>query len=255
MDDTVYLQHQLMEKSHWWFKGRFHIVYRILQTINPILQNHMIIDIGCGTGGMISYLSRYYNCIGIDTSKIAVKIASESYPHACFQMSDAKEVLCKLGPKAKVLLLLDVLEHIENDKEFLLNIIEALTPGGYILLTVPANLSLWSKHDESAGHFRRYEPEILKSLWKTCKSIHVCLFSYYNYRLFPIVRIIRYICNKLNISAGYKATDFHKVPSIINALLTSIFSGEANKLVESINKDRQMVYTSGVSLITLLKKS
>ncbi|CAG5000265.1 hypothetical protein DYBT9275_02428 [Dyadobacter sp. CECT 9275] len=50
----------------------------------------------------------------------------------------------------------DVMEHIENDKEFLRKINQLLVPDGRIMLTVPAFNSLWSENDVQLGHFRRY---------------------------------------------------------------------------------------------------
>ncbi len=50
----------------------------------------------------------------------------------------------------------DVMEHIEDDQSFLKNINRLLTPGGQIMLTVPAFQSLWSENDVQLGHFRRY---------------------------------------------------------------------------------------------------
>lgn len=55
------------------------------------------------------------------------------------------------------LLLLDVLEHIADDTQFLRTIYGKLAPGGKILLTVPAFQALWSSEDTEAGHYRRYQ--------------------------------------------------------------------------------------------------
>ena len=56
-------------------------------------------------------------------------------------------------------MLLDVLEHIENDKEFLILIKKKLKINGRLLITVPAFEKLWSSEDDAAGHFRRYTIE------------------------------------------------------------------------------------------------
>ena len=52
--------------------------------------------------------------------------------------------------------LFDVVEHIEEDLEFLRSIRALMKRGGRLYLTVPAYQSLWSEEDEIAGHFRRY---------------------------------------------------------------------------------------------------
>ena len=61
-----------------------------------------------------------------------------------------------------LVLLLDVLEHIEDDREALASAFEALKPGGHLLVTVPALPWLWSRHDEANEHHRRYLPRTLR---------------------------------------------------------------------------------------------
>lgn len=50
----------------------------------------------------------------------------------------------------------DVVEHIQEDCEFLNHLQKLLRPGGMLYLTVPAYSFLWSEEDVEAGHFRRY---------------------------------------------------------------------------------------------------
>ena len=57
----------------------------------------------------------------------------------------------------------DVLEHIEDDVEFLKKIQKSLVTGGKLYITVPAYNWLWSDEDNKAGHFRRYTINLLKS--------------------------------------------------------------------------------------------
>src|SRR5262249_49438315 len=51
----------------------------------------------------------------------------------------------------------DVLEHLEDDIDILSHLFRLLKPGGRLVLTVPAHMSLWSYFDETACHFRRYK--------------------------------------------------------------------------------------------------
>jgi SAM-dependent methyltransferase len=57
---------------------------------------------------------------------------------------------------------INVLEHIEDDETELKTIFKALTPGGRILIFVPALPFLMSSMDRGLGHFRRYTlPELV----------------------------------------------------------------------------------------------
>lgn len=64
-----------------------------------------------------------------------------------------------------VLLLLDVLEHIEDDRGFLAALVHRrLRPGGVVLISVPAWPRLYSAHDVKLRHYRRYRPRELHQL-------------------------------------------------------------------------------------------
>lgn len=60
------------------------------------------------------------------------------------------------------IVLVNVLEHIEDDRDSLANIFRILTPGGHLLLFVPAMQWLMSEIDRMHGHFRRYhKPDLV----------------------------------------------------------------------------------------------
>lgn len=68
------------------------------------------------------------------------------------------------------LLLLDVLEHVEDDRRFLADLVDAhLAPGGFVVVSVPAWPSLFSQHDRDLGHHRRYRPGALRALLTDCR--------------------------------------------------------------------------------------
>ncbi len=76
--------------------------------------------------------------------------------------------------------LVNVLEHIENDREELARLREILLPrNGYVCLLVPARQEIYSKLDTHFGHFRRYgKPELKKKLLEAGFSIE--RISYFN---------------------------------------------------------------------------
>jgi hypothetical protein len=67
--------------------------------------------------------------------------------------------------KFDILLLLDVLEHVANDRTFLTGIVnDRLVPGGLLIVSVPAHPCLFTRHDSLLGHYRRYKKKQLKNL-------------------------------------------------------------------------------------------
>jgi SAM-dependent methyltransferase len=63
-----------------------------------------------------------------------------------------------------VLVLLDVLEHVEDDAALLDSLSQTVRPGGHVLVSVPAWPKLFSRHDVALRHHRRYEPRELAAL-------------------------------------------------------------------------------------------
>jgi len=62
-------------------------------------------------------------------------------------------------------LMLDVIEHVEDDIGFVRGIVsESVAAGGWVLVSVPAYQSLFSEHDRALKHFRRYSPRSLRSV-------------------------------------------------------------------------------------------
>jgi SAM-dependent methyltransferase len=82
---------------------------------------------------------------------------------------DPRLVFTAKKPEGKfdLVLMLDVLEHVENDRAALLDGVSSfLEPRGWLLVSVPAGESLFSRHDELLGHKRRYVPARLHALVK-----------------------------------------------------------------------------------------
>ena len=136
---------------------------------------------------------------------------------------------------------------------FFKRLVDALPKGCKIILTVPANQSLWSKHDETAHHFRRYEENQLPEIWSGL-DVRPIFVSFYNSRLYPIVRTVRAMTKALGLTAGKENTDFSLPPLFLNEILIRLFSGEARRLVKLIVSPGARPYTFGVSLIAVLEK-
>ena len=77
-----------------------------------------------------------------------------------------KEDLFNLKPDTygmfDTVVFIHVLEHIEKHREALDHTATLIEKGGYVLIEVPALPFLFSGHDESLGHFRRYTKKMLR---------------------------------------------------------------------------------------------
>jgi len=147
-----------IEERHWWFVARRLIVRRIVEQVAPPTQTKRIVDIGCGTGGTLASFRNDYTCAGIDASPTAVALARARVPEAQF-VCGAIHDLPAIARDADVFLLMDVIEHVADDFEFVSQILATAKPGALLLITVPADEALWSAHDETVPDAGGRHPE------------------------------------------------------------------------------------------------
>ena len=144
--------------------------------------------------------------------------------------------------KFDLIILADVLEHLKNDKKELLKLKKCLNKKGLILITVPAYKFLFSKKDEILGHYRRYNKEEIKKLFKNFNPIKL---TYFNFLLFIPISISIIILKILRINF---IDEVEKMPNrIINKLLFIIFILE-KKIIKNFN------LPFGISLLGLFEK-
>lgn len=251
MQTDQYKLHAEVEESHWWFLARRRILHELACYLTPPSKSTLVVDVGCGTGGNIAAFAKDYRCIGIDTSVEAIRLARRRFPDVRFICGSAPADLGDAVEQAGLFLLTDVLEHIEDDVAFLTELLMALKPGACLLLTVPADMSLWSEHDVAYGHYRRYDIRSLQDLWSGLPaSVH--LLSYFNARLYPFVKTIRALNRLRKRSFGDAGTDLKLPIRPVNRLLTAVFAGETGVLAKLLTHKRKRGYRFGVSIIAAL---
>jgi len=253
LDSDQFRLHAEIEDKHWWFVARREIIRSaVLQVLAPSPEA-LIVEVGCGTGGNLAVLSRDHRCVGIDPSEEAIRFARERFPGIEFICGHAPAGLGDLTQKVDLFLLLDVLEHVEHDSEFIAELIDPMRPGAHLLLTVPADMSLWGPHDSNYGHFRRYEREQLKTIWAGL-PVRVHLLSYFNTVLYPVVKSVRLLTRFRKTSWGESGTDLTVPPRCLNTFLSWLFGWEARALCAALSSERESAFSFGVSLIASLQR-
>jgi hypothetical protein len=127
-----------------------------------------------------------------------------------------------------------------------------MRPGSQLVLTVPADMALWSAHDVTNHHFRRYDASGLERVWLGM-PVRVRLFSAFNSRLYPVVRAMRGWHRLRGGVHGEAGTDFAMPRPAVNRVLRSTFAGEARALLSALDTPRRP-YGRGVSLIAVLER-
>lgn len=225
----------------------------LVRSVVPPGKGGLVVDVGCGTGGNIAALAGEYRCIGTDTSSEAIKFAQSRFPTVEFLRGVAPDCLGPLAGAASMFLLMDVLEHVEDDFSLFSRLLGASRPGAYFLITVPADPSLWSEHDVSFGHYRRYDRDRLEAVWSGL-PVTVGVVSYFNSRLYPLIWAIRKLGRLRGRAAGAAGTDLDLPSPPINQLLARTFGGEATALRAQIAGGHAKRPRAGVSLIALLRR-
>lgn len=248
MDPSLFDQHARVEREHWWFVARRRIVSDVVARVAR--PSARVVDVGCGTGATLAGLADSYECHGMDASEHAVDLARARVPGVEFTMVEPDRVPAQLLATADVALCLDVLEHVERDREFLAELVDGLKPGAHIVITVPADTRLWSEHDIIYGHYRRYDAGSLRRLWLDL-DVRERLVSPLNTRLFGLVYAARVLGRRQ--FEREPTRDLEIPPRPLNALLCALFSGESRSVLSRLDAPRPHD-PAGVSLIALLEK-
>ncbi|HET7585056.1 MAG TPA: methyltransferase domain-containing protein [Gemmatimonadaceae bacterium] len=244
--------HAKLEDVHWWFVGRRRIIAELVHALVPPDRGAIVCDVGCGTGATVGALLSGYGCIGIDRSPEAVRLASIRFPGATFLHGSPPADHTDAIHAADVVLLMDVLEHVEQDAELLHALVRVTRPRAHLVVTVPADPRLWSPHDDRFGHHRRYEPQTLAALWRGC-PVSPLVVSHFNARLYPLARAVRAAARRRGRSSGEAGTDLRLPPKPVNALLARVFAGEAEPLRRALTRGAS-AYHRGLSLLAVLRR-
>lgn len=221
MEPSIYALMASLEENHWWFSARRAIAEKIIKQLD-LPPDAKILDAGCGTGGNLAMLSRYGQVHAMELDDQARQIANAK--------GIAQVLSGRLPDKVPyqqeqfdLIALLDVLEHVEDDRNTLKVLGSLLKPGGYLLISVPAFPFLWSKHDEVHHHKHRYFLDELKSKLENA-GLEVAYSSYFNTILFPLIfgarQLRKFRTNKR------ESGDLKMPHPLINWLLFSVFSSE-----------------------------
>ena len=241
MKESRYFYESLIEKDFWWFKvRRFFFSREIKKLIN---KNHEILDIGSSSGTNLRMLEEmgHTNYTGLDFSDIAI--------NACKKKGFKKIIkgdVCKLPFKSNsmdFIIASDIVEHIENDKLAVSEIFRVLKKNSFAIITVPAFNFLWSKHDDSSMHKRRYTKKTLSNLIKET-NFKIEKIFYFNFLLFLPILLARLFFKllRLNIKNENKINN-----NFLNKIFISIFKIDV-LLAEKVNP------FFGVSIFSLIKK-
>lgn len=199
-----------LEDDHWWFRERRHIIAQAIADLPP----SRALDIGAGAGGNTRVLqSAGWDATALEYSESGVGLARARGLNVV--QGDARDIPFP-DDHFGLVVAYDVLEHIQEDDQVVAEIARVVRPGGRVLIAVPADMRLWSPHDEAIGHVRRYTRESLVALFDQ-PSFRIDEVRSWNVLLRPVVAFRR---------RSISDNDLTPVPRIVNAGLSVVIKAE-----------------------------
>jgi SAM-dependent methyltransferase len=239
MERAVFDRMAELDSRHWWFVARRRILSELIEREVPLPADARILEIGCGTGHNFEMLGRFGRVEAIEVDDEARALSSSRLGREVGS-SPLPELPGIADGSYHLIALLDVLEHIEEDRASLASIKRKLAPNGRVLLTVPANQWMWSAHDAAHHHHRRYSKAGLRQVIEEA-GLKVETLSYFNSLLFPVAAAARIVGR-----ATKKTESDDAMPSApVNAVLEKIFGFERHLI-------GRVPLPAGVSLVAIL---
>ena len=239
MERVIYDRMAELDEVHWWYRARRRVLAKLIEREIRPSENARILEVGCGTGHNVLMLRRFGKVDAVEIDADARAVAEKRLGQAVGSapLPDLSGV--EEGAYDMVALL-DVLEHVADDRAALRSLARRLKPGGKLLLTVPAHPWMWSAHDVANHHHRRYTKKALKAAIREA-GLRIEMMSWFNSILFPFAAIAR-VKDRLT---GKEGSDDALPPAPVNRLFDALFGLEAYAV-------GRLPFPPGVSIVAVV---
>src|SRR5262249_25955645 len=190
--------------DHFWMQWRHELLVRQLTKIGHPIEKAL--EVGCGHGIVRQLVERDlgFAVDGCDLNRGALEMAANGKGRLLvYNIFDRDPALVEAYD---LVLLIDVIEHLDDDLGFLSAAVEHLKPGGIVAINVPAHMAFYSKYDEVVGHCRRYNVGRIAWLFRQTQ-VEPLSIAYWGLTLLPLLLarkiVLRFVSREQTIHTGF----------------------------------------------------
>ena len=242
MERIVYDRMAELDEKHWWYRARRTVLRELIRRRIRLPEEARILEVGCGTGHNFQMLAQFGRLDAIEIDGAARAIASRRLGHAVID-APLPQLPGVPANAYDMIAMLDVLEHVDEDRAALASLAARLKPNGRILITVPAHPWMWSAHDEVNHHKRRYTRRTLAAAVSEA-GLRLEMLAWFNSLLFPLAAAAR-LAGRVT---GKEDSDDKLPPAPLNRLFETLFGLERYAI-------GRMPMPPGVSLAAIVSSS
>lgn len=174
-------------ERHWWWRAREEILLAELKRLMSPSFPNAILDVGCGDGLFFNRLRQLGDVEGVEPSAELVDPLGPDRNRITLAPFDGN---FRPSKKYDLILILDVLEHLDAPEDALRHALSLLKPQGIIVVTVPAFRFLWTGHDQLNEHRTRFMKHSFRSI-ATSAGMRIIEARYFFIWLFVAKLVVR----------------------------------------------------------------
>ncbi len=198
---------------HWYYRSKAAALRRAVAGLRP----RRLLDVGAGSGFFSRHLlaeTPAESALCVDIGYARDRDDSVAGKPVCYRR-DTGPTDCDL------VLMMDVLEHVDDDRGLVRHYASKVPAGAHFLVTVPAFSFLWSGHDVFLEHKRRYRLIEIEAVLRD-SGLEIVRGAYYFGLIFPLAAAVRLA------SRGDRAprSSLKRHDAFTNGVLTAICAAE-----------------------------
>ncbi|MEI8315553.1 MAG: class I SAM-dependent methyltransferase [Verrucomicrobiota bacterium] len=250
MDAAYYHEYAAIQRNHWWYRARAEILEAIIGRHLNRGRQRLILDLGCGPGGMRPMLSQFGRLVSTDFTFDPLQFCAAQQLDYLVAADGMRLPFGNGYFDAAVAF--DLIEHLRDDGAGVDELYRTLKPHGWLFVTVPAFQFLWGRQDIVSHHCRRYNAAGLSTVVRGA-GFDIEQITYFNTFLFPPIAAVRLAYRVLGLNRAHPVEETKSDFTLRhhgwhNELLAKIFTAEKPWLVRGGH------LPFGVSLLCVARK-